>query len=146
MANLPKELIKSVPSSEPEPSVQIKKFKQCQGTDGVAYSCDLYVNGKLSCHVTNDGGGGVGCFYWVDKENQKIWDSWRKGLDAYLWSYNGESKSMPHDDDMALEFFLTAHDIARWIKRNRKNKCMVQLRDLEALTNTLSFAEYFLNL
>lgn len=53
------------------PKLVIKKYRGTRGIEGSGFTYDLYVNGVLSCHVSNWGDGGPTNYRWV---NDKLRD------------------------------------------------------------------------
>ena len=49
---------KSLTKKEFLNNITIKKYQECQGHDGIAFSADIYYKGKFVCDVTEDGNGG----------------------------------------------------------------------------------------
>ncbi len=45
------------------PKIEIKSLKTCQGREGTAYSCTVYVDGKKVANARQDGNGGM---LWID--------------------------------------------------------------------------------
>ncbi len=64
-------------------NLTVKNSKMCQGRDGVAWSCDLYEDGRKVATATNAGTGGNTTFWWTDPARD------RARLEAY-------AKTVPH--------------------------------------------------
>ena len=83
---------------------KLKTFKALsRETD--AFSAELWIDGKLAAHVTNDGGGGSHMIRYVDRNH---------GRSAYETAFNAWTEAMPPtpaDDD----FGPMAMDAELWI-------------------------------
>jgi hypothetical protein len=66
---------KTTPSSAPE--ITLKNLKTCQGREGIAFSCVLYVDGKKAAFASDDGNGGSMRIDWTPtrKPGRPIWES-----------------------------------------------------------------------
>jgi len=58
------------------PVLTIKKLKSCKGTEGDAFSCNLYVDGKKAASVTQGGHGGGNDYHWNDEATEKRVYDW----------------------------------------------------------------------
>jgi hypothetical protein len=59
------------------PTISLKKLKTCQGGDGIAFSAELHVDGKLAAYARDDGNGGSIFIEWTPtrKPGKSIWES-----------------------------------------------------------------------
>lgn len=53
------------------PAMEVKKFRSCRGTDGLAYSGELWVDGRRAAIVTNSGSGGETSIDWAPSSGGK---------------------------------------------------------------------------
>lgn len=61
---------------------QIKKFQKCRGTEGYAFSFDLFVDGKKYAEVIEEGCGGCLLVHWEDSRYGG--GPMEKAVDAYV--------------------------------------------------------------
>jgi hypothetical protein len=86
--------------------------------DGVAWSCDLYLNGTKSAHVFNPGDGGYTRFHWLKPELEP--------------SFQQYVKTTPHEDGEALVCHLCDQiDTKKRLKRLCSKKTVVKMKGSE---------------
>ena len=62
---------KSLTKQEFLNNITIKKYSECKGRDGIAFSADIYYKGKFVCDIVEGGYGGsldINCYSKVGKE------------------------------------------------------------------------------
>jgi len=83
--------------------LEIKSLKSMQGHDCLAFSLNLYIDGKRSMTVRNDGNGGGHCYEslkWEDAFPQADFDRLKKMADALPM----EVTDMKNDDGTFFEY------------------------------------------
>ena len=124
---LPKQLLRFPMTAVPMPDVEIKGYKGFLASDGVAFSCRLWVNGVEVASVENSGTGGDDRFWWSQDnpgyvQARAAWDNWIKSLGVC------EDCTFNWDSSLALEQFLNAMDAVKKLKRACKSKLLFHLK------------------
>jgi hypothetical protein len=125
-------LAKNPPVNDADkPHLELKKIKYSDfaSQETHCYQAELWVNGKLAAHVTNEGHGGNDNVYPVNKELLEIAQKYCKSLPPVESEYFEDG--LPMDLELwcgeALENHLKQKDIAKHLKRRDKDmlQCIV---------------------
>lgn len=128
--NIPKELIDKLPEGTvPCPDVNIKSFKSCNGRDGLAFSCTLYLDNKKAADIMDSGNGGEMMIYWTDKILQQKWDIYISSLPKYTCKEFPGLGEMTYTSDTIIEKFINALELCKYFKHNCKNKIVIQFKN-----------------
>lgn len=96
-------------------NVTIKNSKSVGVYSGVAWSCDLYLDGVKAAHVSNRGDGGMTRFDWYKNELQTPFQQY--------------VKTTSHEDEESLVCHLCDKlDEQKRLKRLCKNKTVVKMK------------------
>lgn len=130
------------------PVFEIKKHKSCDGSDGIAYSCELWVNGRLGAFVNNEGRGGSTWFRWVDADLERITTNYVDCLPLIPSKTETELQLWPNGRSNDLECFIAElcdkEDEEKRIRKLCRTKTVFRLKSdeehLYTLTNPFSAA------
>lgn len=88
--------------------VSLKKLQKMRGREGIAFSADIYIDGKKAGFVEDDGNGGSLCIHGYeggDREFDKVLDERAKAYFAKHPTVMSVRHDGGHDEDLINELF-----------------------------------------
>jgi hypothetical protein len=102
--------------------VEIKGIKYFEGPDGYAFSANVYVNGKRTASIMDEGyGGGLR----IDVADQDRYAMIEKAIENLTWDSPWSDEAFPYD----MEFFLGELAEDAIAKKDAKGKLITQSDD-----------------
>ena len=100
---------------------QIKSYRECEGDEGPAFSCTLWIDGVRAAEVQYDGRGGPYRWRWLNDAAKATWTAYVKAQPPMPPLHEGD-EPLAINDDIALEDVINADrerkQVARWCKAN----------------------------
>ncbi len=110
-------------------SIEVKKVKSCAGTDGLAWSCEVHVNGKRVADARDSGTGGEVLIYWHDR-------AWQAPLEAHAAAQpmlpakpEWDLPAMPLTVGMLIGELCDKHDHDKRLKRLCRTNVVFAVQD-----------------
>ena len=111
------------------PGFDLKKYHKNRGHEGEGFDCELWMDGVLVAHVTDEGGGGAPLYRWASREMMLKLDEHIKTLppEHVPAQFGMEAYDRPIDRESFIWSLVTRHEeMKRW-KRACKTKTLFRL-------------------
>lgn len=104
--------------------IELKKLKIAKhlSEETLAYTADVYIDGKLAFHAKNDGQGGADVYYRVGDVTVAEVDAWAK---ENVPPYVGELGTLEADMEMAIGNLIERMDAEKQLNRWLKSKVVL---------------------
>lgn len=94
--------------------VEAKGYKRINGHDGMGFECSIYVDGKRTCHIFDDGWGGEWQYTIFDQKRYDAMNERVTAMDPHIYEYEGDGgEDKSFTIDMSLDIWLDETVMAR---------------------------------
>jgi hypothetical protein len=110
---------------------EVKNSKSCRGTDGIAWSATLWIDGKKACEAMDSGRGGEINLFWVDKDLEKRFNEYVAALPIDISNLDLFPQRRKLDAGDVIAVLVDIHENIKketaWIKRKCKTNTVFTL-------------------
>lgn len=109
--------------------LSVKNSKSMNGRDGIAWSCDLYIDGVKAAYVYDGGFGGMVDFDWYNRDLEKKFNAYVDALPLDMSDPDIFPEGMKTDGGTLVAGLCDELEMEKKLKRLCKTKTVVRMKD-----------------